>query len=158
MLVDEGEKTLAALEPGEFAVVMAGRPYHNDSFINHDVAKHFRRLGIPVLDLDSLPGLAQVDLGIFMMETNNVFHSRLLAAGYLAAQNPYLELVQIVSFGCGHDAVLSDELVRVMAEAGGKSPLILKLDESENRGPIGIRVRSFVETIKKRRAKQAVGV
>lgn len=54
---------------------------------------------------------------------------------------PRLEYVQLVSFGCGHDAYLSDEIIRVMKEISGKTPLVLKVDESDVQGPLRIRVR-----------------
>ena len=63
--------------------------------------------------------------------------------------------MQLVSFGCGHDAYLSDEICRLMKERSGKQPLILKLDESDVAGPLRIRVRSFIETVDERRARQA---
>ena len=63
--------------------------------------------------------------------------------------------MQIVSFGCGHDAKLTDEIIRLMKEAGPKTPLVLKVDESDVRGPLGIRVRSFIETVNERRTKEA---
>jgi len=155
------EEVLAALPKGGRAVVVAGRPYHADRFVNHDLGSHFTALGIPVLDLEGLPGLDAVSLDGLRLETNNDFHTRLLAAGLRVAVDPRLELVQIVSFGCGHDAILSDELVRVMRERGGKSPLILKLDEGDSRGPLGIRVRSFIgalqarETLETRETREA---
>ena len=73
----------------------------------------------------------------------------------LAARDPRLEYVQIVSFGCGHDAYLSDEIVRLMGEISGKTPLVLKLDESDIQGPLRIRVRSFVDTLAMRRARES---
>ena len=60
-----------------------------------------------------------------------------------------------MSFGCGHDAYLSDEIVRIMREVSGKTPLILKVDESDVQGPLRIRVRSFVETVDMRREMEA---
>ena len=62
--------------------------------------------------------------------------------------------MQIVSFGCGHDAYLSDEIIRLMGEISGKTPLVLKLDESDVQGPLRIRVRSFVETLAMRRERE----
>lgn len=59
--------------------------------------------------------------------------------------------MQLVSFGCGHDAYLSDEIIRVMKEISGKTPLVLKVDESDVQGPLRIRVRSFVETLNMKR-------
>ena len=81
------------------------------------------------------------------LDVVNNFHARMLSSAILAAQNDHLEYVQIVSFGCGHDAYLSDEIIRLMKEVSGKTPLILKLDESDIQGPLRIRVRSFVETV-----------
>ena len=99
--------------------------------------------------MDSLPGLDTIDLRNTRIEITNNFHTRMLAGAYIAATNPNLEYVQLVSFGCGHDAILSDEIVRIMHECGGKSPLILKIDESEASGSLRIRVQSFIETITK---------
>lgn len=79
----------------------------------------------------------------------------MLASAVIAADSPALEYVQLVSFGCGHDAYLSDEICRLMKERSGKQPLILKLDESDVAGPLRIRVRSFIETVDERRARQA---
>ena len=75
----------------------------------------------------------------------------MLSSAIMAAEKDSLEYVQIVSFGCGHDAYLSDEIVRMMNEISGKTPLILKADESDIQGPLRIRVRSFLETIVMRR-------
>ena len=77
----------------------------------------------------------------------------MLSSAILCAQSEHLEYVQLVSFGCGHDAYLSDEITRMMKEISGKTPLILKVDESDNQGPLGIRVRSFLETVKMGREK-----
>lgn len=77
----------------------------------------------------------------------------MLGSAVIAAENPHLEYVQIVSFGCGHDAYLSDEIIRLMKQVSGKIPLVLKLDESEIQGPLRIRVRSFIETVRMQREK-----
>ncbi len=142
-------------DPNDFAVILVGRPYHDDHFINHDLSGHFTRLGIPVLEVNALPGIDKVELKGVRVDTNNEFHTRVFSAALMALKNPKLELVQIVSFGCGHDAIISDELERMLKEYGNKMPLILKLDEGENRGPIGIRVKSFIETIQNKRKRQA---
>ena len=76
---------------------------------------------------------------------------RMLGATMLAAKDPALELVQIVSFGCGHDSVLTDEMNRMLHEVSMKELLMLKLDEGDARGPVGIRVKSFIETVRARR-------
>lgn len=139
-----------------FAVVLAGRPYHTDPFINHNLAKMFTKKGIPVLTVDSLPGLNEVDLSHTRCEITNDFHTRMLAGAFVSSKIECLEYVQIVSFGCGHDAILSDEIVRIMTESGKKPPLILKVDESDATGALGIRTQSFIETVEIRRKTNMV--
>ena len=154
-LVEEGKQVIAQTHKnGGFAVVLAGRPYHTDPLINHDLSRMFTRRGIPVLTVDSLPGLAEADLHQSRVEITNDFHARMLSGAMVTAQQPALEYVQIVSFGCGHDAILSDEIIRLLGEGSGKPPLILKVDESEAAGSLGIRVQSFIETVELRRAAQ----
>ena len=74
-----------------------------------------------MLTADSLPGLEQVDLSRSSVEIVNNYHARMLSAAILAASKPELEYVQVVSFGCGHDAYLSDEITRLMKEISGKT-------------------------------------
>lgn len=137
-----------------YAVVLAGRPYHTDPFISHGISEKFAEKGIPVLPVDSLPGLDQVNLENTRIEITNNFHTRMLSGAVLASELPELEYVQLVSFGCGHDAVLSDEIVRIMREKAEKPPLILKMDESEASGSLNIRIQSFIETITIRRKQR----
>ena len=151
-----GEQALfEAEESGGFAVVLAGRPYHNDALVNHDLPRMFAERGIAVLSADAVPGVRDVDLSLSRLDIVNNYHARMLASAVIAAGNPHLEYVQIVSFGCGHDAYLSDEIVRLMKEVSGKTPLILKVDESDIAGPLRIRVNSFVETVNMRRETTA---
>ena len=140
-------------QTGGYAVVLASRPYQNDPLVNHDLPEMFTALGIPVLTVDSVPRATEVDLSRSTLDIVNNYHARMLSTAILAARDPRLEYVQIVSFGCGHDAYLSDEIVRVMREISGKTPLVLKLDESDIQGPLRIRVRSFVETVSMRRSE-----
>ena len=140
---------------GRFAVVLAGRPYHNDALVSHDLSRAFTKEGIPVLTVDSLPELSETDLRYTRAEITNNFHARMLSGAMVAAQTPELEYVQIVSFGCGHDAILSDEITRIMQEVSEKTPLILKLDEGDAGNSLHIRVKSFLETVSARRAKGA---
>ncbi|WP_319559901.1 acyl-CoA dehydratase activase [Marispirochaeta sp.] len=153
-LQEEGGEIIRQTEAaGEFAAVLAGRPYHNDFLVNHDLSRFFTRHGIPVLTIDSLPGFNEVDLSGVRGETAINFHVRMFEAALIAAEHPALELVQIVSFGCGHDAVISDEIIRIMKEGGNKDPLVLKLDESDVPGPLNIRIKSFVETVRTKRER-----
>ncbi len=158
-LRNEGRRALQLIKDRKtFGVVVAGRPYHADPLISHDLSSHFTSLGIPVITLDALPDLHDADLRTSRMDSYNPFHSRMIGAALLCAESPDLELAQVVSFGCGHDAVISDEMSRIMREKSGKEPLILKLDEGENRGPISIRVKSFVETVRTRRNQKSLHV
>ena len=155
-LLAEGARVLEQVQAeGRYAVVLAGRPYHNDPLVNHDLPDLFATQGIPVLPPDAVPGATEVDLSHSRLDIVNNFHARMLSNAILAAQRPYLEFAQIVSFGCGHDAYLTDEIVRIMHELSDKTPLVLKVDESDIAGPLRIRVRSFVETVNMRRATQA---
>ena len=139
-----------------FAVVLASRPYQNDALVNHELPELFAGMGIPVLTADAVPGVEDVDLSMSRLDIVNNFHARMLGSAIQAARDPHLEYVQIVSFGCGHDAYLSDEITRMMKEISGKIPLILKVDESDIQGPLRIRVRSFLETVAMRRSREEV--
>ncbi len=158
-LKKEGAAVLKMVEKeNRFAVVLASRPYQNDALVNHELPEMFAGYGIPVLTADSLPDIQEVDLGKSRLDIVNNYHARMLASSVMAAESQSLEYVQLVSFGCGHDAYLSDEIVRMMREISGKTPLILKVDESDIQGPLRIRVRSFLETVmmKRRRGDKTV--
>lgn len=142
-----------AKEHDTFAVVLAGRPYHSDSFVSHDISKMFARRGIPVLPVDALPGLKEQDLSRTRIEVTNNFHTRMLSGAMIAAERADLEYVQLVSFGCGHDAILSDEIVRIL-KRGKKSPLVLKIDESDAAGALDLRISSFIESVQIRDKKR----
>ena len=80
-LAEAGKQVIADTEKtGGFAVVLAGRPYHTDPLINHDLSRMFTRRGIPVLTVDSLPGLETADLRKSRVEITNDFHARMLSA------------------------------------------------------------------------------
>ena len=154
-LEEAGQKVLKDVEEkGTYAIVLAARPYQNDVLVNHELPEMFTRLGIPVLTADSLAAAKEVDLSNSRLDVVNNYHARMLSTAVLAAENKHLQYVQLVSFGCGHDAYLSDEIIRIMKEISGKVPLVLKLDESDIQGPLGIRVRSFVETVSMRRKQE----
>ena len=156
LLTEAGTHAIeSARGAGSYAIVLASRPYHNDPLVNHDLPKMLSDMGHPVLPPDAVPGIADVDLSASRIDIVNNFHQRMLASAVIAADSPALEYVQLVSFGCGHDAYLSDEICRLMKERSGKQPLVLKLDESDVAGPLRIRVRSFIETVDERRARQA---
>ncbi len=151
-LEERGAQVLAQCEAnGTYAMVLASRPYQNDDLVNHDLPRLFTEQGIPVLTADSLAGVRTEVLRNSLIDVANNFHARMLSSALIAARSPHLEYTQVVSFGCGHDAYLSDEIIRLMHETSGKTPLVLKVDESDVQGPLRIRVRSFVETVNTRR-------
>ncbi|MDR3304341.1 MAG: acyl-CoA dehydratase activase [Treponema sp.] len=157
-LVAGGARILAAMEqqgPEQFAVVFAGRHYQFDELVNHQLSHYFTSVGIPVLTVDALPGVQDVDLSKTRLDITNNNHARLLSGAILTAQHSALEYVQLFSFGCGHDALYTDEVARILHEISGKSPLVLKLDESDVAGPLRIRIRSFIETVQARRMAAA---
>ncbi|MDR2177032.1 MAG: acyl-CoA dehydratase activase [Treponema sp.] len=155
-LAAEGNRIIREVEQqGKFAVVISGRHYQFDELVNHNLSRYFTGLGIPVITVDALEGLKDEDLSRTMLDINNSNHARLLSGAIITARHPALEYVEIFSFGCGHDAIYTDEVTRLLGEISGKAPLILKLDESDISGPLRIRVRSFIETVETRRRETA---
>jgi predicted nucleotide-binding protein (sugar kinase/HSP70/actin superfamily) len=153
-LAKEAAALLQALNgSSDFGVVLLGRPYHADSLVNHRIPELFADMGIPTLTADTLPQLPEVDNRDLRPEKYNPFHTQLYAAALYAARHPQLEVVQLVSFGCGHDAIVTDEIQRLMQQVGAKKPLVLKIDDGECKSALMIRIRSFVETVRQKRAR-----
>jgi predicted nucleotide-binding protein (sugar kinase/HSP70/actin superfamily) len=158
-LVENGKAIIEETEKkGDFAVVISGRHYQFDELVNHNISRYFTNIGIPVLTVDSLPGLGKISLQNSRLDITNNNHARLLSGAIFTARHQALEYVDIFSFGCGHDALYTDEIIRIMNEISGKSPLILKMDESDIAGPLRIRIRSFIETVMIRRKKEVLNV
>ena len=134
----------------QFALVLSMRPYQNDPLVNHHIGKYFTRLGVPVIPADALPGLEEVALDDIEVRVHSNIQATLYSAAKIVAGHPHLEFAHISSFGCGHEAVLTDELDRII-RGKGKQILLLKLDESDVRGPLRIRITSFVDTVRQRR-------
>ena len=151
-LVSQGSSLINEVRSADgFAIVLASRPYHNDDIVNHGLPELIAAQGVPVLPVDALPELDKICLNSSRLDIVNNYHARMLRGALYAASSDCLEYAQIVSFGCGHDAYLSDEIVRLMAGVSNKAPLVLKVDEGDARGPLEIRVRSFLETVSARR-------
>ncbi len=130
-----------AKDEGRKIIVLAGRPYHIDKEINHGIHKLITSLGMAVVTEDSVAHLAHTPkLGVLNQWT---YHSRLYRAAKYVTTQPDMQLVQLVSFGCGIDAVTGDE-VREILESGGKLYTQLKIDEINNLGAARIRLRSLV--------------
>ncbi len=139
----EGERVVReARESGRRVMILAGRPYHIDEEINHGIDKLAVSLGFSVVSEDSVCHMTEAPDGLSVLN-QWTYHSRLYRAAKLATENPDMELVQMVSFGCGVDAVTSDE-VRSILERKGKFYTQLKIDEITNLGAVKIRLRSLL--------------
>ncbi|MDR0947721.1 MAG: acyl-CoA dehydratase activase [Ruminococcus sp.] len=129
-----------AREIGKPIIVLAGRPYHIDPEINHGIHKLITSLGFAVITEDSVYKKSEnPPLNILNQWT---YHSRLYRAAKYVTETPDMQMVQLVSFGCGIDAITTDE-VRTILENGGKLYTQLKIDEINNLGAAKIRLRSL---------------
>jgi predicted CoA-substrate-specific enzyme activase len=122
-------------------IILAGRPYHTDPEVHHGVNRLLSSLGVVVISEDCLRPQAKMRLSVLNQWT---YHSRLYAAAKFAAERPNVDLVQLISFGCGLDAITSDE-VKDILENGGKIYTLIKIDEINNLGAAKIRLRSLLE-------------
>ena len=138
----EGEAAIAwARERGSRIMILAGRPYHIDPEIGHGIDRLATSLGFAVVTEDSITGLTQpAPVHVLNQWT---YHSRLYAAARYAVAHPDVQLVQLVSFGCGLDAITTDE-VREILERGDKLYTQIKIDEITNLGAVTIRLRSLI--------------
>ena len=138
----EGERAIAwGRERGKRIMILAGRPYHIDSEVGHGIDKLATSLGFVVVSEDSVFHLAEpINVNVLNQWT---YHARLYRSANFARNNPDVELVQLVSFGCGVDAITTDE-VREILEDGGKFYTQIKIDEITNLGAVKIRLRSLM--------------
>ncbi len=144
-IVAKGAEYIAfAREHNKPIVVLSGRPYHVDPEINHGVQKLISSLGVVSVSEDAISDF--VDTPKLHVLNQWTYHSRLYrAAAYVATQKD-MNLVQLVSFGCGIDAITTDE-VRALLEKNGKIYTQLKIDEISNLGAVKIRLRSLLAAI-----------
>ena len=147
-----GEALRRAEEEGKRIVVVAGRPYHIDPEINHGIDKLLGSLGFVVLTDDCIP--PEGEKGGQNVLNQWTYHARMYNAARFVAAHPQAEMVQLVSFGCGLDAVTADE-VRDILRWQGKLYTQLKIDEINNLGAVKIRLRSLVAAMDERAAKES---
>lgn len=141
-----------AKEQGKQIIVLAGRPYHLDAEINHGINKLITSLGMAVLSEDAVFDKAErVKVNVLNQWT---YHARLYRAAQYCCEHEGVNLVQLVSFGCGLDAITTDE-VRSIMEKSGKLYTQIKIDEINNLGVVKIRLRSMLAAVEegKRRKK-----
>ncbi|MHB1452501.1 MAG: acyl-CoA dehydratase activase-related protein [Saccharofermentanales bacterium] len=138
----KGDETIRWLqETGGKGIVLAGRPYHLDFEVNHGIPEMVNTLGFAVLTEDSVINTGTLQRPIRVVD-QWTYHSRLYEAAATVIRHPELELVQLTSFGCGLDAVTSDQVQEIL-ESNGKIYTLLKIDEISNLGAARIRLRSL---------------
>ena len=137
----EGERIIdQARAEGRRIIVLAGRPYHVDPEVNHGIDTLITRAGAAVITEDSISN--RVEKFPTTVLNQWTYHARLYAAARYCCTQRDMDLVQLVSFGCGVDAITSDE-TREILQAGGKLYTQLKIDEITNLGAVRIRLRSL---------------
>ena len=145
----EGDRALEYLkETGKHGIVLAGRPYHIDPEINHGIPDLITSFDIAVLSEDSISHLGCVDRPLIVMD-QWMYHSRLYAAASYVRTVDNLDLIQLFSFGCGLDAVTTDQVNDILS-GSDKIYTCLKIDEVNNLGAARIRIRSLISAIKVR--------
>ena len=143
----KGEETLQYLKDnGCHGIVLAGRPYHIDPEINHGIPEMINSYGLAVLTEDSISHLNPCERPLLVSD-QWMYHSRLYAAANYVKLRDDLDLVQLNSFGCGLDAVTTDQVSDILT-GSGKIYTCLKIDEVNNLGAARIRIRSLLSAIK----------
>lgn len=149
----KGEETLKWMEDTHtHGIVLAGRPYHIDKEINHGIPELINGYGLAVLTEDSISHLHEEERPLRVMD-QWMYHSRLYAAANYVKTRDDLDLIQLNSFGCGLDAVTTDQVNDILSNSG-KIYTCLKIDEVSNLGAARIRIRSLLSAIRVREKKQ----
>ncbi len=150
---DKGEEVLRYMEENHVrGIVLAGRPYHIDPEINHGIPELINSYNIAVLTEDSVSHLAKPERPLIVSD-QWMYHSRLYAAASYVKTRDDLDLIQLNSFGCGLDAVTTDQVNDILS-GSDKIYTCLKIDEVNNLGAARIRIRSLLSAIKVREQKK----
>ncbi len=148
----KGEEVLQWMKDNnKRGIVLAGRPYHIDPEINHGIPELITSYDIAVLSEDSVSHLTPIDRPTIAMD-QWTYHSRLYAAASFVRTQENLEMIQLNSFGCGLDAVTTDQVNDILT-GSGKICTVLKIDEVNNLGAARIRIRSLISAVKDRARK-----
>ena len=148
-MMKKGEETIAYLNrTGNRGIVLAGRPYHLDPEVNHGLPELINSYNIAVLTEDSISHLHRVERPINVLD-QWMYHSRLYAAANYVKTTENLDLIQLNSFGCGLDAVTTDQVADILTNSD-KIYTTLKIDEVNNLGAARIRVRSLLAALRVR--------
>lgn len=149
-ILERGESALRQMrEHGGHGIVLAGRPYHLDPEINHGIPEMIQSFGFTVFTEDSI---AQMNTKSSALRVANqwTYHARLYQAAEFAGRCNDLDFIQLNSFGCGLDAITTDQIHELLSSAG-KLYTLLKIDEVNNLGAAKIRVRSMFAAIQARK-------
>ena len=146
---DKGAETVRYIEENNLkGIVLAGRPYHVDPEINHGIDTLITSLGLCVLTEDSISNQTEAKRPLRVVD-QWVYHARLYAAADFVGKHKNLELIQLNSFGCGVDAVTTDQVEEILSSFD-KMYTLIKIDEVNNLGAVRIRIRSLIASMKKR--------
>ncbi len=149
----KGIETVKYIEENNLkGIVLAGRPYHVDPEVNHGIDTLITSLGLCVLTEDSIANQTEAKRPLRVVD-QWMFHARLYAAAEYVGHHDNLELVQLNSFGCGVDAVTTDQVEEILTSFG-KMYTLIKIDEINNLGAVRIRIRSLLASMKKRLANK----
>ncbi|MBB5182412.1 acyl-CoA dehydratase activase-related protein [Catenisphaera adipataccumulans] len=130
--------------------VLCGRPYHLDPLVNHQIHQLLTQLGFVVLSEESVPRQQPHTTNVLNQWT---YHARLYQAAHYVCENDDMHLIQLVSFGCGIDAVTTDEVKEIL-KASGKFYTQIKIDEVDNLGAVRIRLRSLKGAIEQQKEEE----
>ncbi|QRN86142.1 2-hydroxyacyl-CoA dehydratase [Clostridia bacterium] len=146
----EGDRAVELIEKNQLpAIVLAGRPYHIDPEVNHGIPEMINTLGVAVLSEDSVAHRSRVERPLRIVD-QWMYHTRLYNAASFTLDHKSIELVQLNSFGCGLDAVTTDQVQEILEEFG-KIYTVVKIDEINNLGAARIRIRSLIAAMKERK-------
>lgn len=151
-IIQKGKEFLKYIDKHqEKAIVLAGRPYHIDKEINHGIDTLINSLGLAVLTEDSICyDASSLNLRVVDQWT---YHSRVYHAADVVCRHPNLELVSLNSFGCGLDAIITDQTEEILKK-NNRLYTTIKIDETSNLGAIKIRLRSLIASMNKRIKEQ----
>ena len=145
-IAQKGEEIIQYLDENNLkGIVLAGRPYHIDKEINHGIDKLINSLGFAVLSEDSICHLSSNNLKLRVVD-QWTYHSRIYRAADVVSKNKNLEFINLNSFGCGLDAIVTDQAQEIL-RYNNKLYTTLKIDENSNLGAIKIRIRSLIASI-----------
>ena len=148
-ILKKGQEFLSYLEENnEKGIVLVGRPYHIDPEINHGIDAMINKLGLAVLSEDTICYENSKSNKLRIVDQWS-YHSRMYRAADVIAKYPNLELVQLNSFGCGLDAITSDQIDEILKK-NDKLYTSIKIDEISNLGAVKIRIRSLIAAMNKR--------